>query len=402
MYVCVVCVCLSSLLEMQFSPCQPVPTVFHSNFVKTTKTMAELFGSPARPSLLLAPMVRAGTLPLRLLSLHYGATAVFSEEIIAKKLLNATRVENADLQTVDFFTAKGNNNLVFRTCAYEQSRIIVQLGSANAAEALEAAQIVAGDVAGIDLNMGCPEHFSIHGNMGAALLSTKPTVAMDILQTLRRGLPSSVSVSCKVRLLEQTSDTIEMLQNLERAGADAITIHARRRPERPRDRARWEELEEIIKNLSVPVVVNGSVFKHEPDFKRILEAAPSASGVMVARGAIDDFSAGFCNQSLTTTQIAEQYLNVGELCGAHFGNAKWYLSQLLRYRTDFGNGASKQQLAEALAKSRQFNDLRQAFGVEREVVPLNELWRGPECSWDIALQRAIDGTSNNSKRNRIC
>jgi hypothetical protein len=27
------------------------------------------------------------------------------------------------------------------------------------------------DVAGIDINMGCPKKFSVHGGMGAALLS---------------------------------------------------------------------------------------------------------------------------------------------------------------------------------------------------------------------------------------
>ncbi|KAH9260396.1 hypothetical protein BASA81_001566 [Batrachochytrium salamandrivorans] len=350
-----------------------------------SERIAELFGHKAKPSLILAPMVRAGSLPLRLLSLHYGATTVFSEEIIAKKLLGATRVENAELKTVDFIMEHKQNNLVFRTCEMEQGKNILQLGSANATEALHAAQLVQRDVAGVDLNMGCPEHFSIHGNMGAALLAPKPEVAMDILQALRRNLPPTVTVSCKVRLLEDQKHTIEMLQNLERAGAEAITIHARRRPERPRDRARWEELEEIIQHLSVPVVVNGSVFQYANDYDRILQAAPSASGVMVARGALDDFSAAFCNDKLSAAQICEQYLGVAELCGTNFGNSKWYLSQLLRYRTDLGE---KQVLSQALAKSRTFPDLRAAFGVDSELALQSTLWQDT-TSWTTALQRAM-------------
>ena len=42
----------------------------------------------------LAPMVRVGTLPFRLLSLRYGAKLVYTEEIIDHKMLECTRVEN--------------------------------------------------------------------------------------------------------------------------------------------------------------------------------------------------------------------------------------------------------------------------------------------------------------------
>lgn len=40
---------------------------------------------------ILAPMVRVGTLPMRLLSLDYGADIVYSEELVDWKLLRAER-----------------------------------------------------------------------------------------------------------------------------------------------------------------------------------------------------------------------------------------------------------------------------------------------------------------------
>lgn len=46
--------------------------------------------------LILAPMVRCGTLPLRLLSLRYGADIVYSEELIAWKLRQCERVVNGE------------------------------------------------------------------------------------------------------------------------------------------------------------------------------------------------------------------------------------------------------------------------------------------------------------------
>jgi tRNA-dihydrouridine synthase 2 len=43
---------------------------------------------------ILAPMVKAGTLPLRLLALQYGADIVYCEELIDWKLLRSVRREN--------------------------------------------------------------------------------------------------------------------------------------------------------------------------------------------------------------------------------------------------------------------------------------------------------------------
>lgn len=46
--------------------------------------------------IVLAPMVRVGTLPMRLLALRYGADIVYSEEIIDFKLLKCYRQVNGN------------------------------------------------------------------------------------------------------------------------------------------------------------------------------------------------------------------------------------------------------------------------------------------------------------------
>lgn len=46
--------------------------------------------------IILAPMVRVGTLPMRLLALDYGADIVYSEELIDWKLLRSVRRENGE------------------------------------------------------------------------------------------------------------------------------------------------------------------------------------------------------------------------------------------------------------------------------------------------------------------
>jgi tRNA-dihydrouridine synthase 2 len=44
--------------------------------------------------LILAPMVRVGTLPMRLLALEYGADIVYTPEIVDKKIIRTERIEN--------------------------------------------------------------------------------------------------------------------------------------------------------------------------------------------------------------------------------------------------------------------------------------------------------------------
>lgn len=56
-----------------------------------------------RNKLILAPMVRVGTLPIRLLALRYGADIVYTEELIDWKLLKTTRRVNCNYNYVYFF-----------------------------------------------------------------------------------------------------------------------------------------------------------------------------------------------------------------------------------------------------------------------------------------------------------
>jgi tRNA-dihydrouridine synthase 2 len=119
--------------------------------------------------LILAPMVRINTTPFRLLSLKYGADVVFTEELIAKKLIHCEKVFNKDLNTNDYL-CKRDGNLVLRVHPDEKGKLVLQIGASDPEDALQAALIVKDDIISVDVNMGCPKHFSTHGMMGSALL----------------------------------------------------------------------------------------------------------------------------------------------------------------------------------------------------------------------------------------
>lgn len=200
----------------------------------------------------MAPMVRLGTLPLRRLAVQFGADMVYSEEIIDKKIATCTRQDNtATSGTIDFLNPNGKGP-VLRT--YKGEPLVFQVGTASGPAALLGAQVVANDVRAIDVNMGCPKHFSIQGGMGASLLSD-PARAADILKTLSNNLP--IPVTCKVRLLDDTKKTIELLQILEKCNVSAIAVHARRIPDRPRHAPIRDDFPLIVSSVQVPIIYNG-------------------------------------------------------------------------------------------------------------------------------------------------
>lgn len=54
------------------------------------------------------------------------------------------------LGTVDFID-KNDGHIVFRTCALEKDKVVLQMGTANAERALKVAKMVENDVAAIDM-----------------------------------------------------------------------------------------------------------------------------------------------------------------------------------------------------------------------------------------------------------
>mmetsp|Transcript_7225 Transcript_7225/g.8942 ORF Transcript_7225/g.8942 Transcript_7225/m.8942 type:complete len:330 (-) Transcript_7225:60-1049(-) len=276
--------------------------------------------------LILAPMVRAGTLPFRLLSLRHGADLVYGEEIIDKKIQRAERRVNSKLGLVEFVH---NGKVVYSTCEEEAGKNIFQIGTASGVSALLGAEVIARDVAGIDVNMGCPKHFSVSGGMGCALL-TKPETIVDILTTLRRNLP--VPITAKIRLLPDHADTLQLVKTIESTGVKAIGIHARTKEMRKEVPAIWERVKRVVdENISVPIIHNGDVFARE-DIAKCKEAT-GASSVMIARGALWNVSI-FEEEQASVEDLVTEYLKLCVDVENVYQNAKFTsLSMLSKTHT---------------------------------------------------------------------
>ena len=256
----------------------------------------------------LAPMVRVGSLPMRLMALRYGADLVYTEEIIAQRLCEARRVENVLLNSVDFVLPDGT--ILFRTCAQERNAVVLQLGAADPQVALKAARLVQADVAAVDLNMGCPKPYSIKGGMGAALLG-RPDTATGILRALVTGL--SLPVTCKIRLLPRVEDSVELAKKLAATGVACVAVHGRTRSERRSAPVRVTEVAAVaaaLRSVGCPLLANGGSGLWIKEGGRTelerFRLACDAAGVMVARAAAHNPAVLRLHESTEPSPTAEQ------------------------------------------------------------------------------------------------
>ncbi|KAK4416392.1 tRNA-dihydrouridine(20) synthase [NAD(P)+]-like [Sesamum alatum] len=311
--------------------------------------------------LVLAPMVRVGTLPFRLLAAEYGADITYGEEIIDHKILKCERRINDVLGTIDV-VEKGTDSVVFRTCSEERNRVVFQMGTSDAVRALRAAQILCKDVAAVDINMGCPKSFSISGGMGAALL-TKPDLIHDILTTLKRNL--NTPVTCKIRLLKSPQDTVELARRIEKTGVSALAVHGRKVADRPRDPAKWSEIADVVAAVSIPVIANGDVFEYE-DFERI-KVATGASSVMVARGALWNASMFSPKGKLPWEDVKREYVRKSILWDNDIKSTKHTLKEMIMHYSclEFPEG-------KAVIKSETLADLARHYGEDNYYELINK------------------------------
>jgi len=275
--------------------------------------------------IILAPMVRVGTLPMRLLALQYGADLVYCQEIIDHKVLSCTRIENKLLSTIDFVGPDGV--VVFRTCEEEKDKLVFQMGTCDADRALKAAKMLENDVSGLDINMGCPKEFSIKGGMGAALL-TQPENVERILKTLVSGL--SIPVTCKIRILPDLSDTINLVKIIEETGVRAIGVHGRMKEERSSLPCHNDYISKISEISNVPIIANGGSLdiKTYEDINKFKEVT-GCSSVMLARAAQWNPSIFRKEGPLPLTEMITEYVKIAVKYNIIKENIKYVLCKMI-------------------------------------------------------------------------
>ncbi|KAI3404499.2 SMM1 [Candida oxycetoniae] len=336
----------------------------------------------------LAPMVRTGELPMRLLSLQYGCDLVWSPELIDKKLITSERKVNAKLGTIDFVTPNKHIKkkeqspkqqqeeeevIIFRKHPNETGKLILQLGTSSPDLAVEAARKVIDDVEGIDLNCGCPKSFSTHSGMGAELLKT-PDLLCSILTNLvnRIGKPNNKPISCKIRLLPNYEATFALVEKICQTGISNLTIHCRTPIMRNRQDPIWNYLPRLIpmiQGFGVSVILNGN-FQGKQDLANLQKAMKNEKiSIMIGEAAEANpsiFSSSSSSSSsfpITQAQSISQIFKLSEKYG-NFPNTKYVILNMI---------VGKSKYFTSLAQSKSFDQMRMVIAeIDKETKKIED------------------------------
>ncbi|KAJ9479408.1 tRNA-dihydrouridine(20) synthase [NAD(P)+] [Pseudozyma hubeiensis] len=346
----------------------------------------------------LAPMVRIGTLPTRLLSLEYGADLVWGPEIVDRAIIGCERKVDPHTGVIEYLK---DHKQIFSCHPIERPYLVYQLGSSDPDLAFQAIRTItqADDVAAVDLNCGCPKPFSTHAGMGANMLST-PKLLCNTLKAMRRAAPPSVAVTCKIRLLPTQKATLELVDKIVRTGAiECLTVHCRTKDMRPREPALLHRLREIVDHVNsiaeemarkIPVVCNGDVWDAATAPK--IKELTGVTSTMIARGAEANPSCFREEGNVSIPQvIAPKWVKYSVALKNPIGNTKYCMSQLAFKPAEAGNvnGLSKKRLAAlrmGISQAKTHEELANVFGIDVEQV------RSQSVAKDILkdLREALD------------
>lgn len=219
--------------------------------------------------LFLAPMEDVTDASFRLLAREFGASIVVTEFVNADAIIRSIPSTLRKMVVAD-----------------EERPVAIQLygrDTTTMAEAAKVAEEASPEL--IDLNFGCPVKKVAGKGAGAGMLRDIPLM-LEIIRSVANAVELPVTV--KTRLGWDSDHIIieELAEQIQEAGAQALTIHGRTRSQMYKGEADWEPIARVKQNpnITIPIIGNGDVTSGEIALERFETTGVDA--VMVGRGAI--------------------------------------------------------------------------------------------------------------------
>lgn len=177
----------------------------------------------------------------------------------------------------------------------------------------------------IDINMGCPVNKVVKGQDGCSLMRN-PSLAADLVKAVKDGTDKPVSVKFRLGYTFDELNFVEFGQQMQKAGAEFITIHGRTRSQMYSGNADWKSIRKLKDNIDIPVFANGDITSIETALE-CLETS-KADGIAIGRGVLGD---------PTLLYRIEQYLHKGEFIQPpslekRLDMLKWHLDEEIKLR----------------------------------------------------------------------
>lgn len=211
-----------------------------------------------------APMAGFSDIGFRYLCRKYGADLTYTEMISAKGLMYNDYKTKELMATSDI-----------------ESPVAVQLFGSDIdayLKVIDKGYLDKFDI--IDINMGCPVRKIVANGEGSAMMLNPKTAA----QVVKAVKTANKPVTVKIRSGFDSVIAPQFAMQMQEAGADAITVHARTREQFYSGEADWNVISEVVKAVDIPVIGNGDVSCFN-DIERMKDYT-GCQGVMIARAAL--------------------------------------------------------------------------------------------------------------------
>lgn len=212
--------------------------------------------------LILAPMVDVTDLPYRLICRKAGASLAYTEMLYVSAILH-----------------ENDKTKMLMKVAPSEKPVGIQI-TGNTPEEFKDFIPYSKPYHLIDINCGCPS-IRITGNQAGSFLLKSPEKIASMIKILKK---SGKPVTAKIRLGFKENNVIKVARMIEKAGADALTVHARLASQSGKTPADWQWIAKVKKELGIPVIGNGDINSGEQAQKML----DIADGAMIARAAIGD------------------------------------------------------------------------------------------------------------------
>lgn len=218
---------------------------------------------------MLAPMEDVTDESFRLICKEMGADMTYTEFVSADAL-----IRNIQATTRKLAINPGERPTAIQIYGKEVGPMV------EAAKIVEAAQP---DV--IDINFGCPVKKVAGKGAGAGMLRNIPLM-LEITRAVVDAVKLPVTVKTRLGWDHDSKIIVELAEQLQDCGIQAITVHGRTRSQLYSGEADWDMIAKVKQNprLKIPVIGNGDITT--PEKLRDAFDRYGVDGVMVGRASI--------------------------------------------------------------------------------------------------------------------
>lgn len=217
----------------------------------------------------LAPMEDVTDMNFRLLCKQFGADMVYTEFVSSDALIRHVNKTKQKLSICD-----------------EERPVAIQIYGREIDAMVEAAKICIDAKPDIlDINFGCPVKKVAGKGAGSGMMKT-PDLMVDIVREVVKAVNIPVTVKTRLGWDSDSKIIVDLAEELQDAGIQALTIHGRTRCQMYKGDADWTLIGAVKNNqrMKIPIIGNGDVTTPEICKQRFDETGVDA--VMIGRGAI--------------------------------------------------------------------------------------------------------------------